>query len=92
MTLTKRSLATTLSERQARFYRQAVDRFAAKMNWTDFDDFAFGRDSPLYEGVRLKQDVLHTPLYLELRDMWIKLGVEQGYVAPPERKGARRRS
>jgi hypothetical protein len=92
MTLAKRNLAATLSERQARFYRQALERFAAKMSWADFDDFAFGRESPLYEGVRLKQDVLDTPLYLELKDMWLKLGVEQGYVAAPEPKRAQRRS
>lgn len=92
MTPTKRGLAATLSGRQAKFYRQAVERFVAKMNWTDFDDFAFGRESPLYDGVQLRRDVLDTPLYLELRDMWIKLGIEQGYVARPEPKRAQRRS
>src|SRR5258708_39783309 len=88
MTHTKRSFATTLSDRQARFYRQAVARFAAKMNGTGFDDFAFGRDSPLYEGVPLKQDVLDTPPYLALRGMWIKTGIRPGYGAPPGRKRA----
>jgi hypothetical protein len=85
----------TLPERQARFYRAALERYRRKIHFMDFEEFAFFPPSPIYDGLALKADVLTTPLYLELRDMWLELGIAQGYVAPPPEwttKRAKRRT
>ena len=85
----------SLSERQQRFYREALARYRRTVHFMDFDEWAFYGNSPIYDGLATKTEALSTPLYLELRDMWLELGIDQGYVAPPPEwttKRAKRRT
>lgn len=77
----------TLSDEEQRFYRAAKQRFDSGIAWFDFDDFAFGRSSPLYQGRVSHHDVLQDPLYIALKDMWLELGVRQGRVRADAGKG-----
>ena len=68
-----------LNEVEGKFYLQAVEKFEKKINWLEFDEFAFGPGSPIYKNERRHLDVIQKPLYKALEDMWIRLGVEQGH-------------
>jgi hypothetical protein len=88
-----------LSAAERRFLERARTKFQDKADWFEFEDFAFGSRSPLYSATRSHRDVLTHPLYLELKEMWLQLGVQQGRIAAPEgptsnatrRKTSRRR-
>jgi hypothetical protein len=80
-----------LPEEQQAFYRDAVRLHRKGVDWFEFWNFAFGFGSPLYDGVRVRSDVLDTPLEKALRAMWLDLGVRQGMVQPEEPKRAARR-
>ena len=67
--------------RERDFLRSAQQHFRANMNWFAFEDFAFGSRSPIFSQSRSHRDVLSSPLYQELKRMWLELGVKQGYVA-----------
>ena len=67
-----------LSRNQKEFYSEAVELFRRNTSWLDFEEFAFGSRSPLYESSDSHVDVLKDPLYLALEDMWLELGVQQG--------------
>src|SRR5712691_404122 len=90
MTVARKVSLDTLTELQVKFYRAARGLFREKVSWTDFEEFAFHRRSPLWEGFQTRREVIDTPLYRELVDMWIELGVQQGKVASPKpaKKGA----
>ncbi|MFZ3210535.1 MAG: hypothetical protein WA188_03400 [Terriglobales bacterium] len=78
---------TTLGDEEERFYRAAKQRFESGIAWFDFDDFAFGSNSPLYRGRASHHEVLQHPLYIVLKDMWLELGVRQGRVRADAGKG-----
>jgi hypothetical protein len=80
-----------LSETQSSFYRNAVRLYRKGVDWFDFWNYAFGLGSPLYDGTRVRSDVLDTPLEQALRHMWLDLGIKQGMVAPEKPKRAPRR-
>ena len=80
-----------LTDTQATFYRNAIRLYRKGIDWFAFWEFAFGFQSPLYDGTRLHTDVLGTPLETALRSMWLDLGVRQGMVKPEEPKRAPRR-
>jgi hypothetical protein len=67
-----------LSRNQKEFYSEAVELFRRNTSWLDFEEFAFGSRSPLYESSDSHVDILKDPLYLALEDMWLELGVQQG--------------
>jgi hypothetical protein len=67
-----------LSRNQKEFYSEAVELFRRNTSWVEFEEFAFGSRSPLYESSDSHVDVLKDPLYLALEDMWLELGVQQG--------------
>ena len=69
-----------LNELEDKFYLQAVEKFEQNIHWLEFDEFAFGPFSPIYKNERHHKDVLQKPLYKALEDMWIRLGIQQGYV------------
>jgi len=75
-----------LSDEEQRFYRAAKERSDNGIPWFDFDDFAFGSNSPLYRGRASHHEVLQHPLYIVLKDMWLELGVRQGRVRAETRK------
>jgi hypothetical protein len=76
----------SLNHAEQTFYRAAKQRFDDGVPWFDFDDFAFGRSSPLYRGRTSHHEVLQHPLYVALKDMWLELGVRQGRVRAETRK------
>src|SRR5437763_7417156 len=72
----------SLSSEERVFLRQAEKKYRANTNWFEFEDFAFGMRSPLFLRTRSHLDVLRHPLYLALKEMWLNLGENQGFVAP----------
>ena len=70
-----------LTETEKKFYRQALKKFRANISWLAFDEFAFGRQSPIYSHRKSHLDVLKEPLFLALKDMSLQLGVQQGMIA-----------
>jgi len=70
-----------LTSDERRFLHAAQKKYRAKENWFDFESFAFGMGSPLFKRDRSHLDVLQHPLYLQLKEMWLDLGREQGFVA-----------
>jgi len=75
-----------LSRVQREFYTRALELFRRNTSWLEFEEFAFGPRSPLYESAESHITVLKDPLYLALEDMWLQLGVQQGMV---KRRGKR---
>jgi hypothetical protein len=69
---------------ESAFLRRARENFERNMDWLEFEEFAFGMRSPIFSRGRTHRDVRENPLYIELRDMWLELGVRQGYIAKPE--------
>lgn len=67
-----------LSRAQKEFYARALELFRCNTSWLEFEEFAFGSRSPLYESSESHVEVLKDPLYLALEDMWLELGVQQG--------------
>jgi hypothetical protein len=74
--------STQLDGERKAFFLSAVKQFHADVNWFEFERIAFGFRSPVFQQARSRQDVLTDPLFLALKDMWLRLGVEQGLVAP----------
>lgn len=70
-----------LNDTERRFYRRALKEFQKNVNWREFDHFALGKNSLLYDGKRSHLEVLKHPLYLAVQDMWLQLGIQQGMVA-----------
>ena len=70
------------------FLRRARENFARNMDWLEFEELAFGMRSPIFAKGRTHRDVRENPLYTELRDMWLELGVRQGYIAKPRNEEA----
>jgi hypothetical protein len=62
------------------FFTQALQKFQANVNWLDFEEWAFGKNSPLYKGERSHHTVLKKPLYLALKDLSLRLGKQQGKI------------
>ena len=78
---------TGLTERQKKFYREAVEKFQQNTSWLAFDAFAFGAMSPLYVARKSHLDVLKHPLYRALKDMCLQLGVQQGMITRNVNRG-----
>jgi hypothetical protein len=64
-----------------RLYESAVDQFRKKVSWFEFEQFVFSYTSPLFSQSRSRADALEDPLYAALKDMWLQLGIDQGFVA-----------
>ncbi|HXH40607.1 MAG TPA: hypothetical protein VNN08_18390 [Thermoanaerobaculia bacterium] len=71
-----------LDEERKRFYHAAVEKLAENVAWLKFEEFAFSFDSPVFTASRSRREVLSDPLYLALKDIWLRLGITQGLVAP----------
>jgi hypothetical protein len=82
-----------LTDDERTFYSLAVKKYRANADWLAFEEYAFGMRSPIYKRQRSHLDVLESPLYIALREMWLDLGVKQGMVAPgkqQEKRNAKR--
>ena len=76
---------TGLNDVEKAFLERARKLFDANTDWFRFEGFAFGMRSPLFAKTRSHQNILENPLYIALRDMWIQLGIRQGWVADDTR-------
>ncbi len=81
----------SLTDSERAFYEKAVRQFRRNVDWFSFDEFVFSPKSPIYARRRSHLEVLRNPVYLALRDMWLRLGVQQGMIAPDQEVGAARR-
>lgn len=73
-----------LDSERKRFYQAALEKLDEDVAWLEFEDFAFSFGSPVFKASRNRREVLSDPLYLVLKDMWLRLGIRQGLVAPSE--------
>jgi hypothetical protein len=73
----------TLDDEKRRLFDIANERFRNNTNWFEFEQLIFSYTSPLFREAKSRADVLNDPLYLALKDMWLQLGVNQGFVAKP---------
>ena len=73
---------TGLDADRQRFYRLAMEQFHANVDWLEFENFAFSFGSPIFKAVHDRQEVLTDPLFVVLKDIWLRLGIRQGMVAP----------
>ena len=73
---------SNLDKERKRFYESALQMLEDNVAWLDFEDFAFSFSSPVFKASRNRSEVLSDPLYLVLKDMWLRLGIRQGLVAP----------
>lgn len=88
MTATIDDGLSTLNADETAFLARARANVRKNMDWLAFEEFAFGMQSPLFAKTRSHKDVRENPLYLALRDMWLDLGVRQGYIANPQKEQA----
>ena len=74
----------TLDEEKRRLFDAAYERFRRNTNWFEFEQLVFSYTSPLFRHAKSRAEVLRDPLYLALKDMWLQLGINQGFVAKPK--------
>ena len=70
-----------LSPERERFFEDARRQFQKNVSWFDFERVVFSYWSPLFSGLKNRADVVNEPLFIALKDMWLQLGINQGYVA-----------
>jgi hypothetical protein len=80
---------TGLDADRKRFYQSAMEQLDANVDWLDFEGFAFSFGSPIFKASYDRQEVLTDPLFLVLKDIWLRLGIRQGMVAPSKEKPTR---
>jgi hypothetical protein len=78
-----------LDTERKRFYQSAIEMFDRNVDWLDFEGFAFSFGSPIFKASHDRQEVLNDPLFLVLKDIWLRLGIRQGMVAPSKEKRTR---
>lgn len=70
-----------LDDKRQRLFDAARKQFRQNTSWFDFEQLVFSYTSPLFQGSRSRADVVHDPLFKALKDMWLQLGIDQGFVA-----------
>ncbi len=73
---------SNLDTERSRFYQSAIEMLDRNVDWLEFEGFAFSFGSPVFKSSRDRQKVLTDPLFLALKDIWLRLGIRQGMVAP----------
>jgi hypothetical protein len=71
-----------LDSERKRFFQEAMKKLDGNVPWLEFEGFAFSFNSPVFRASRNRREVLSDPLYLALKDIWLRLGTRQGHVAP----------
>lgn len=75
----------TLNAEEEAFLQRGRALFTANTDWLEFESFAFGMGSPIFSAARSHHGPpAENPLYVELRGMWLQLGVRQGKVRDGE--------
>jgi hypothetical protein len=80
---------TGLDADRKSFYQLAIEQLDANVDWLEFEGFAFSFGSPIFKASYDRQEVLTDPLFLVLKDIWLRLGIRQGMVAPSKEKPTR---
>jgi hypothetical protein len=80
---------SNLDTERKRFFQSAVEMVDRNIDWLEFEGFAFSFGSPIFKASHDRQEVLTDPLFLVLKDMWLRLGIRQGMVAPSKEKPTR---
>jgi hypothetical protein len=70
-----------LDDEKKRFFEAAQNQFRNNANWFEFEQLVFSYTSPVFHRSRNRAEVLRDPLYHSLKDMWLQLGIQQGFVA-----------
>ena len=71
-----------LEAEKKRFFETAQKQFRSNVSWFAFEQAVFSYTSPLFRRSRNRADVVHDPVFKALKDMWLQLGIDQGFVAP----------
>jgi hypothetical protein len=80
---------SNLDTERKRFYQSAIEMLDRNVDWLDFEGFAFSFGSPIFKASHDRQEVLSDPLFIVLKDIWLRLGIRQGMVAPSKEKPTR---
>src|SRR2546430_6546481 len=78
----------TLNDEKRRLFEATHERFRKNTNWFEFEQLVFSFTSPLFRNAKSRAEVLTDPLYTALKDMWLQLGINQGFVAKPKHEHA----
>ena len=70
-----------LDAAKRRLYERALEQFREGVSWFAFEHLIFSYTSPLFSTARNRADVVDDPLFAALKDMWLQLGIDQGFVA-----------
>jgi len=73
-----------LTSEKLRLFETASELFRKNTSWFEFEQFVFSFTSPLFRQAKNRADVLKDPLYVALKDMWLQLGINQGFIARPQ--------
>jgi len=73
-----------LSPERARLFDIARKQFQKNVSWFVFEQLIFSYTSPLFKDLKTRADVVNDPLFTALKDMWLQLGIKQGFVAAPD--------
>jgi hypothetical protein len=71
-----------LDTEKKHLYERAQKLFRSNASWFAFEQVVFTYTSPLFHRSRNRADVFNDPLYKALKEMWLQLGIDQGFVAP----------
>jgi|SRR3954452_21613159 len=71
----------TLEPQKRRLFDHAMEMFRRNTSWFEFEQIVFSYTSPLFTRAKKRADVVDEPLFHALTDMWLQLGIDQGYVA-----------
>jgi len=64
-----------------RLFETALEKFRRNTNWFEFEQLVFAYTSPIFSRAKNRADVVNEPLFHALKDMWLQLGIDQGFVA-----------
>lgn len=80
---------TNLAPAHLEQYREAMQLFEAGVRWTDFESWYIGKGSAVWYrdglpelGPLPNKEAAESPLFEVLMDLWLRLGVSQGGMAP----------
>ena len=76
-----------LSDVEAKFFNQALQKFKQNCEWTSFENFAVGPNSPIYFRRKSFGKLKKDPLFRALQDMCLQLAVNQGELADDRKPG-----
>jgi len=70
-----------LDAEKRRLFDASQEKFRKNVSWFEFEQVFFSYSSPIFSRAKNRADVLNEPLFHALKDMWLQLGIDQGFVA-----------